>query len=268
MKRKIIAFVSALILFISLYYANKIVVASYPYVREIKEKSLTDNAKDYKTTQSEHFIVRYTPQDEKYVPLVLKIAEKHYANVTDDLGYKPHNKTVIIMYHDPEKMNRDFSLAKGDTAMGLYLNGAISIVSPELWISPGQDLERVFEHDGPIVHEFAHLIVDDVARGNYPVWFTEGIALLEEYRENSFVWGEGVTADKPYSLKELTYNFNQLDETLAYKRSFEIVKAITDKYGMQSIRDILKCLGKGLSLNDSFYKITGVDLEKFVDSLK
>lgn len=268
MKKKIIVFAIALILVISLYYANQIMVASYPYVREIKENGLTDNVKDYKTAQSEHFIVRYTQQDEKYVPLVLKIAEKHYDSVTKDLGYKPPGKTVIIMYHDPEKMNTDFSLAKGDTAMGLYLNGVISIVSPELWISPTEDLEKVFEHDGPIVHEFAHLIVDDIAKGNYPVWFTEGIALLEEYRENGFVWGEGVATDKPYSLKELTYNFNQLDETMPYKRSFEIVKAIADKYGMQSIRNILKYLGKGLSLSESFYKVTGQNLEKFVDSVK
>ncbi|MFV9568791.1 peptidase MA family metallohydrolase [Thermoanaerobacter mathranii] len=268
MKKKIIVFSIALILLISLYYANKIMVVSYPYVREIKEDNLTDNVKDYKTAQSEHFIVRYTPPDEKYVPLVLKIAEKHYDSVTKDLGHKPVGKIVIIMYHDPEKMNRDFSLAKGDTAMGIYLNGIISIASPELWISPTKDLEKVFEHEGPIVHEFAHLIVDDVAKGNYPVWFTEGIALLEEYRENGFVWGEYITTDKPYSLKELTYNFNQLDETLAYKRSFEIVKAITDKYEMQSIREILKYLGEGLNLSESFYKVTGQNLEKFVDSVK
>lgn len=64
MKKKIIVFVIALILFISLYYANKIMVASYPYVREIKENSLIDNIKNYKTKQSEHFIVRYTMPDE------------------------------------------------------------------------------------------------------------------------------------------------------------------------------------------------------------
>lgn len=268
MKKKIIVFVTALILLISLYYTNQIIVVSYPYVREIKEISIEDNVKDYKTMQSEHFIVRYTLPDEKYVSLVLKIAEKHYDNVTKDLDYKPPVKTVIIIYHDTEKMNTDFSLAKGDTAMGLYLNGVISIASPELWISPTENIEKVFEHDGPIVHEFTHLIVDDIAKGNYPVWFTEGIALLEEYRENGFVWGENITSSKSYSLKELTYNFTQLDETLAYKRSFEIVKAISDKYGMQSIRDILKYLGRGLSLNESFYKVTGQNLDKFVDSVK
>jgi len=130
LKKKIIVFSIALILLISLYYANKIMVVSYPYVREIKEDNLTDNVKDYKTAQSEHFIVRYTPPDEKYVPLVLKIAEKHYDSITKDLGHKPIGKIVIIMYHDPEKMNRDFSLAKGDTAMGIYLNGIISIAPP------------------------------------------------------------------------------------------------------------------------------------------
>ncbi|ABY93604.1 hypothetical protein JCM16816_22300 [Thermoanaerobacter brockii subsp. lactiethylicus] len=268
MKRKLFIFIFVIILFVGFYFSNKIETVSYTFIKSAKENILKNNVSSYKTAESEHFILKYSPEDQKYVSLVLKIAEKHYKGVTKDLGYEPKNKSLIIMYHDPEKMNKDFSLAKGESAMGLYLNGVISIQSPELWISPGQDLEKVFEHDGPIVHEFTHLIVDNVAKGNYPVWFTEGIALLEEYRENGFIWGEGIEEDKPYSLEELTYKFNQLDEVLAYKRSFEIVKAISDKYGMQSIRDILKYLGNGLSLENSFYKVTGEDLNHFVNSLQ
>ncbi|HHW56333.1 MAG TPA: hypothetical protein GXX15_01430 [Clostridia bacterium] len=268
MKKKIFILSIVLIIFISIYFINKVEVTSYPYIKQIEKINVSKAVKDYKTAESEHFILKYTPEDEKYVSLVLKIAEKHYKAVTEDLGYEPEKKSLIIMYHDPEKMNRDFSLAKGEIAIGLYLNGVISIQSPELWIAPGQDLEKVFEKEGPVVHEFAHLIVDDAAKGNYPVWFTEGIALLEEYRENGFVWGEGIVDNENYSLQQLTYNFNKLDEVMAYKKSFEIVKAISEKYGMGAIREILKFLGSGFNIEDSFYKVTGERLTDFVESLK
>lgn len=271
MKKKIgisLLFIALLSVFI-IYYNNKAVSAVYPIYRSIEQDKIEESVRDYNIAQSKHFIIKYTDDDKKYVNLVIETAEKHYYDIVKDLGYEPDKKSVIIIYHDPEKMNQDFSLAKGESAMGIYLNGVISIESPDLWISSGQDVNKVFQHDGPVVHEFTHLIVDDVARGNYPVWFTEGVALLEEYRQDGYIWGEGLKYDtKPYSVKELTDNFNGLDEMLAYKRSFEIVKAISDKYGMESIRGILKDLGKGLSMEDSFYINTGKNLDMFAENVK
>lgn len=270
MKKKIaIGALFIALLSIFTFYYNNVISAAYPIYKSIEQDKIEENVKDYNTAESKHFIIKYTDDDKKYVNLVIETAEKHYYDIVKDLGYQPDKKSTIIIYHDPEKMNQDFSLAKGESAMGIYLNGVISIESPDLWISPGQDVKKVFEHDGPVVHEFTHLIVDDIAKGNYPVWFTEGVALLEEYRQNGYVWGADLKYNgKPYSIKELTDNFDGLDEMLAYKRSFEIVKAISDKYGMDAIRGILKDLGKGLSLNDSFYRQTHENLTTFADNVK
>ncbi|MGB9809563.1 MAG: hypothetical protein ACPLSA_05935 [Caldanaerobacter sp.] len=266
MGKKILVLITIIIFIFLLLVYNKANTAFYPYVRDLGKLKLVESVKDFKTAESDHFILKYSPRDEKYVPLVLHIAEKHFKGVTEDLGYVPRKKVLIIMYSDADKMNRDFSLAKGSNAMGLYLDGVISIQSPSLWIDDYKVLPKVFEKEGPIVHEFAHFIVDEVAKGNYPVWFTEGVALLEEYRENGVLWGEGIEG-KPYSLEDLNYRFNELDEVLAYKRSFEIMKAISSKYGMESIREILRLLGEGLSLDASFRKVTGDDLKNFVDTI-
>ncbi|MDI3518851.1 MAG: hypothetical protein PWQ34_998 [Caldanaerobacter sp.] len=267
MNKKILVSIIGIIFVFSVLFFNNVNATFYPYVKDVGKAKLIRSVKDFKTAESEHFILKYTPRDEKYTSLVLDIAERHFKGVTEDLGYVPREKVLIVMYSDADKMNRDFSLAKGTTAMGLYLNGVISIQSPSLWIGDEDNLPEIFEKEGPIVHEFAHFIVDEVAKGNYPVWFTEGIALLEEYRENEVSWGEGLKG-KPYSLEELNYKFNELDEVLAYKRSFEILKAMSYKYGMESIREIIKYLGEGLSLEESFYKVTGDTLKNFIDSIK
>ena len=39
------------------------------------------------------------------------------------------------------------------------------------------------------VHELTHLVVDDLAGGNFPVWFTEGSALYMEYMLLGYEWG-------------------------------------------------------------------------------
>jgi hypothetical protein len=269
MKKKNITIIILLIFLLGLIFNNKLMSFAYPVYKNIAKTKIENNVKNYKTAYSKHFIIKYTDNDSKYIDLIIETAEKHYYDVVNDLGCMPTDKTIIIVYPTPYKMSRDFSLAKGDDAMGIYLDGIISIQSPALWIKPGQNLKEVFEKEGPVVHEFTHLIVDDIAKGNYPVWFTEGLALLEEYRQNKYEWGKGYNYyDKPYTLKQLTDDFDTLDEMLAYKRAFQVTKAISDKYGMSTIRSILKDLGNGMNLKESFYKETGEELNSFVLSVK
>lgn len=258
----------AIFLILFIFNSTTIMSKAYPVYKLIGKDKIENSVKDYSYAYSKHFIIRYSKPDKKYIGLVMDTAEKHFYDITKDLGYVPKGKSVIIIYNNPAEMNTDFSLAKGDNAMGIYLNGVISIESPSLWISPDQNLKAVFQKDGPVVHEFTHLVVDDVAKGNYPVWFTEGIALIEEYRQDGYVWGEDLSYNgKPYTYNEITNDFNSLDEMLAYKRAFQVTKAISDKYGMSSIRGILKDLGNGMNLEESFYKETHINLESFFNSV-
>ncbi|TZE80868.1 hypothetical protein [Calorimonas adulescens] len=113
--------------------------------------------------------------------------------------------------------------------------------------------------------ELTHLIVDDIAKGNYPVCFTEGVALLEEYRINGFMWGDSLDGDDhPYKVEELTSSFNYLDAEKAYRRSFEIVKGISDEKGFTAVLDVIKYLGEGKSFPSA---IDAIELEiNYLDS--
>ncbi|SNX53721.1 hypothetical protein [Thermoanaerobacterium sp. RBIITD] len=266
--RNIVIVIFALFI-LSFILNGSLLSKAYPVYKIVGRDKIENSIKDYKTAESKHFIIRYTEADKKYVGLIINTAEKHYYDISKDLGYMPKNKSTIIVYKNPDEMNKDFSLAKGENAMGIYLNGVISIESPSIWITPDQDLNRVFQNEGPVVHEFTHLIVDDIAKGNYPVWFTEGIALLEEYRQDGYEWGKDLTySGRPYTYEELKDDFNSLDEMLAYKRAFQVTKAISDKYGMETIREMLKDLGSGMNIEDSFYKETDTKLDIFVNNVK
>lgn len=270
MKRKKILIAIIFIVFVlGILLNGSILTKAYPVYKVIGKDKIENSIKNFKTKESKHFIIRYTEPDSKYVDLIIDTAEKHYYDIAKDLGYTPNGKSTIIVYNNPNEMNKDFSLPKGENAMGIYLNGVISIESPSLWISPNQNVTEVFQYEGPVVHEFTHLIVDDIANGNYPIWFTEGIALLEEYRQDGYEWGKDLSYNGPlYTYEQLKSDFGLLNEMLAYKRAFQVTKAISDKYGMETIREMLRDLGSGMDIESSFYKETESRLDVFVNNVK
>ena len=268
-KNKNLVAIVFIVFVLAILLNGSILTKAYPVYKVIGKDKIENSIKNFNTKEGKHFIIRYTEPDSKYVDLIINTAEKHYYDIIKDLGYTPKGKSTIIVYNNPDEMNKDFSLAKGENAMGIYLNGVISIESPSLWISPGQDVTKVFQYEGPVVHEFTHLVVDDIANGNYPIWFTEGIALLEEYRQDGYEWGKDLNYNgAPYTYEQLKNDFNSLDEMLAYKRAFQVTKAISDKYGMETIREMLRDLGSGMSIESSFYKETGLRLDVFVNNAK
>jgi len=54
--------------------------------------------------------------------------------------------------------------------MGVYWSGVIRILSPDEWLDevPSRGREVLFSQQGPIAHEYIHLLVDYQTRGNYP----------------------------------------------------------------------------------------------------
>ena len=117
-----------------------------------------------------------------------------------------------------------------------------------------------------MVHEFAHLIVDDITQGNYNRWWTEGIAQYVEKEITGFEFsspqagGEGVNY---YTLEELQDKFDQLNQQICYWQSLKAVEFIADNYGEDCLLSILTCLGQGNSMEESISTTLGIDYHSF-----
>lgn len=135
---------------------------------------------------SEHFQIRYSVVDEDYVKVIEDTAEDAYMRVTNLFDYEPVEKSIIIVYPDSVSLAKSFGWEKDQKAMGVYWAGTIRLLSPQQWISPIDDWSAVFAREGPMYHEFAHLLVDDITGGNYSRWFTEGIAQYVEKKITGF----------------------------------------------------------------------------------
>jgi hypothetical protein len=245
---------------------NEVKVSVYPWLRDIQHRIIDHRTRNFNIRETEHFVIKYEEEAMEDVDLVALAAEDKYNEITEMFKYSPEKKVTVILYDNPQKLMDNANLKQSKPPMGVYYASTIQILSPNQWIPENQDMEYIFINQGPMVHEFTHLIVDDLTRGNYPLWFTEGLALYQEYVQTGYEWGRNMDYDdQPYTVEELTEEFSQLDETLAYKRSFELVRNLAEREGFDSLLTLLGELQKGKSFEEANYAVFGGTVESIYE---
>ncbi|SHJ93249.1 peptidase MA family metallohydrolase [Paramaledivibacter caminithermalis] len=263
MKNRHYVFISILIIFI-LISLNVFGIKGnlYIFLRNIPKGKVMKITQDYKEAETKHFIIKYKTYDLQVLRLVKEVAEEYYDEICQQFGYYPKNKTRVVLYDNSEELLKNANLGKSKPPMGVYYASIIHILSPRLWVSSDEEMEYLFSNEGPMVHEFTHLIIDDITKGNYPLWFTEGLALYSEYAHTGYEWGKEIEEKKIYSIKELSQEFNKLDQYLAYTQSFRVVKYMAETYGFEDIKKILKKLQEGYTFNNAFESVTKDKISK------
>ena len=110
---------------------------------------------------------------------------------------------------------------------------------------------------GILYHEYAHVVVFELTRGNCPLWLNEGIAEMfgrMQYNRPLPDLGRAVRAGKLVDFRKLEADFGDLSPTaaaLAYQQSYALVNYMVTTYGWHRIRQILSGLGSGLSFDAS-----------------
>lgn len=240
----------------------------YPIARDIAKAGVLYKIDGLAVQESEHFIIRYGPQDEPVVQMIIDAAEEVYGPVTESLAFIPAGKATIIVISDRQEMQANLGWSGQQSAMGVYWSGLIQVLSPQVWLygdDPSIQKER-FIKDGPVAHEFTHLVVDTAARGNYPRWFTEGMAQYQDYRLNGYEWITSTNKlDQPlYTLAELERDFDGVkNQSLAYRESFAAVRYIYEIYGDESVRAVLRELSRGKTMHAAIKDVLKMDYEQF-----
>ena len=237
-------------------------VILYPIYREFKKNSMSYQNARFNVEKSENFRVHYQDSSRECIEMVIDNAEKSLKVLIEDFDYKLDCKIDIIIYPEYREMAKKIGLGTGSTAMGVYYSGIISILEPKKWIRENSDIVRVFTAEGPVLHELTHYVIDYKTCGNVPVWFTEGMALYEEYKVNNVQWAYGKNIESFYSPNELQNDFYSLDEISAYKQSFIIVKYIEDNFGNEAVKKIIGLLKSGSSLEQAFIRIIKMDMKE------
>ncbi len=242
----------------------------YPLVRQAVQIKVNYETRDMATYETAHFRIKYAPVDADTVSMIGQAAEAAYQPVIETLQYEPSGKTLILIHSNKNQLRQAFGWSGNESAMGVYWGGTIQLLSPHVWLNDGESVEE-FIHSGPMVHEYTHLVFDHITNGNYPRWFTEGLAQYVEYRANHYEWitADNVLDDRMYTMKELEDNFDELpNQSLAYRQSLAAVRYIAEVYGEDTLQDVIKSLKSGVSLDKTISKNIGMDYTAFEKSWK
>ncbi len=174
---------------------------------------------------------------------VLDALESAYNGVGADLGLFPTTRIPVLLY---TKSDYGSVTAGPDWSGGLYDGkirlpvGGISRLTPQL--------------RGVIFHEFTHVLIAELTRGNIPTWLNEGLAEVEGNKEFSRPSGELSRAAKRGSLLQLSTlsgSFTKMDGKqagLAYQQSHSMAAFMVSRYGWYALQQILKNLGERASI--------------------
>lgn len=245
----------------------------YRIIRDVSKINMMWQTRGWLELRGEHFIIKYTPQDSNVAGLVLQVAESSFEPVSQKFSYTPNSQTLIVVYPTKESLNRSFGWDADESAMGVYWAGVIRVLSPNDWIvgQNPQELARVFESEGPVAHEFTHLLVDYATGGNYTRWLTEGIAQYEEGKLTGYHMEHPriTEVDQMYPLNEMDRDFDNLkNQNMAYYESLQAVNYLVEQYGEEAIGELLTQLGYGLTMDESFRRAFGISLYQFETNFK
>ncbi|NLM43631.1 MAG: hypothetical protein GX201_06405 [Clostridiales bacterium] len=218
--------------------------AGYKTLRVFAYYKSTEFSSDKSIINKPHFTIINRGSDEEIADFIGELLEKSYSLIGEEFDYYPNYNIPVFVYGSMEEFWEYNKALKGQAVMGLYNLGVIHIVAPHAF---SMTLEE-YESSGTVLHEYTHLVIDDLTGGNVEIWFTEGMALFQEYNIYGAEWGKFMD-DVDYSLEDLRANFMGLDSDKAYRKAFLIVKDIYSNIGKDGVLDLLKELRVGKNFN-------------------
>ncbi len=196
---------------------------------------------------SSHFDLTYdSGVDKNFALSVLDVLESAANQIGAELGLFPEARVPVAIYkRDDFKTVTD----SPDWSGGFY-DGKIRL--------PFGSLKEVTPAmRGVLFHEYAHVVIFELTRGNCPLWLNEGIAEMfgrMQYNRPMPEFGQAARKNAFTDFRKLETGFNSLSSSnaaLAYQQSYALVNYTVTKYGWHRIKQILSGLGKGMTIDMS-----------------
>jgi len=193
---------------------------------------------------SSRFNLTYDPGvSTSFALAVLDVLESASNQVGAELGHFPQARVPVAIYKRDDYKNVTNS---PDWSGGVY-DGTIRV-----------PFGAFGEINAPmraiLFHEYAHVVVFDLTRGNCPVWLNEGIAEIFGRKEFDYTASAGAQAalkGAVIDIRRLEGSFSGLsssEATRAYQQSYSLVHYLVGAYGWHRVNAILTGLGMGMNI--------------------
>lgn len=261
--KKVLFYTSVFLIFMFLVFIcnSYFKIWFYPLTKMAISEKILRRTEEYNVLYTKNFNIKFKESDSEWAKTTGEILEENYNYICKQFEYYPQERVTVIIYEDGKTLMDIIGLNKGQPPVGAYTCGIISILSPRAWIDERENMEDIYRENTPAVHEFVHFIIDGKTKGNYPEWLTEGIALYMEKATIGFSWEMGKGQTKGITLEDLNKNFEGIDQKIAYRKSYEVLKDIIDNYGFDKLNALLDNLSQGHNINSSVNTVLKVNIK-------
>lgn len=162
-----------------------------------------------------HFVVYYPPGRSADAQLVAAELEQALRVESRNLGQTLPFRLPVVLYDQAGQMNASVGMPARDRDVGFYWKGVIRLLTPEAWLGSTPSALAEYAQVGPVAHELGHALLAFRTYGNYPDWFNEGVAQMEDTAVTG--WSAPRPPGPLYPVAALTQNFYQLpNQAMAY----------------------------------------------------
>lgn len=192
---------------------------------------------------SSRFDLTFDPGvDTSFALAILDVLESAANQIGAELGLFPEARVPVAIY----KRNDFKTVTDSPDWSGGFYDGKIRLPFGSLKeITPAMR--------GILFHEYAHVVVFELTRGNCPLWLNEGIAEMFGRMQHNRPMPEFGRAARKGTLadfRKLESGFSSLssgDAALAYQQSYALVNYMVTRFGWHRIKQILAGLGGGMT---------------------
>jgi hypothetical protein len=187
---------------------------------------------------------------------LVALADEYMAWLDEYFGFSPPRPRIIAT--DFASLNRVIGGQYSLETSGAYQAGVVIV-------GFRQQPTRQEVAASALLHELGHHYVHYLARGNYPIWYSEGVTQLVELRLLGYRWFDGIGKYDyyMYSILEINNSFHSLhDQVSAYKQALELAILMEELGGVHAHRNILQALGKGMPFGAALEMVTGLTQEE------
>ncbi|NWF97667.1 MAG: hypothetical protein HXY52_01840 [Nitrospirae bacterium] len=179
----------------------------------------------------------------------------------ESLGLRMNSSPMIFLI----KGSSNFQKTTGSDLIVAY---AIPIKN-SVFIDTSRVFTKPFNLETTLKHELCHIMLhQNIDDSNLPRWFDEGICQwvsggiseIISNQDNNFL-EKAILSDKLISFQSL-YRFPEERNSvlLAYQESKSFIEYISEKYGDNVLRKIIKNLSSGRNINESFHENISISL--------
>jgi tetratricopeptide (TPR) repeat protein len=141
----------------------------------LKAFAKINDPKEYKTYNTDHFVVKLPLKEAASAPFILELLEEAHSTLGQKYGTKP--KKVYVEFFSKIE---DFSAR----SIGLPFIGALGVCFGNTMTVLSATEKRLGEHSWgrTLWHEYGHVVTLTRTKNRVPRWLTEGLSVYEESR--------------------------------------------------------------------------------------